>query len=81
MKQVWFSDKSWFYADGIAQKKNQYYWALYRDAVTPTETQLVPIKVMVWAAVSEKGSIGPYLFHKNSKNMPVNRQSYQECAI
>ena len=78
LKHVWFSDESWFYADGIAQKKNQYCWALSRDAVTPTETQLVPIKMMVWAAVSEKGLIGPYFFHKNSKNIPVNRQSYQE---
>ena len=52
-----------------------------RDAVTPTVTQLVPIKVMVWAAVSEKGLIGPYFFHKNSKNIPVNRHSYQECVL
>ena len=78
---VWFSDESWFYADGIAQKKNWYYWALSRNAVTPIETQLTSIRVMVWAAVSEKGLIGPYLFHKNSKNMPVNRQSYQECVL
>ena len=46
--------------------------------MTPTETQLVPIKMMVWAAVSEKGLIGPYFFHKNIKNIPVNGQSYQE---
>ena len=81
LKHVWFSNESWFYADGIAQKKNQYYWVLSRNAVTPTETQLVPIKVMVWAAVSEKGLIGPYFFHKNSKNIPVNGQSYHECVL
>ena len=60
---------------------NQYYWALSRDAVMPTETQLVPIKIMVWAAVSEKGLIEPYFFHKNCKNIPVNRQSYQEYLL
>ena len=27
-----------------------------------------------------KGLIGPFLLH-NSKNMPVNRQSYQECVL
>ena len=57
---TWFTDESWFYSDGIAQKKNQYYWALSKDAVKPVEKQLVPIKVMVCGAVSAKGVIGPY---------------------
>ena len=30
-----FTDDSWFYSDGIAQKKNQYYWALSYDVVKP----------------------------------------------
>ena len=47
LKHVWFSDESWFYADSIAQKKNQYCWALYRDAVTSIEALLASIKVMV----------------------------------
>ena len=62
-------------------KKNQYYWTLSGDAGTPTKTQLVPIEMMVWAAVSEKGLTGPYLFHKNSKNIAVNRQSYQKYLL
>ena len=49
--------------------------------MTPIETQLTSIKVMVYAAASEKGLIGPYLFHKNSKNMPANLRSYQECVL
>ena len=73
LKRVWFSDESWIYADGIVQNKNGYYWA--RNVVTPIEIQLVPLKVNVWAAVSEKGLFGPYFFHKNSKNIPVNNNN------
>ena len=62
LAHTWFTDESWFYSDGIAQKKNQYYWALSKDVVKPVEKQLVPIKVMVWGAVSAKGLIGPYFF-------------------
>ena len=58
--EVWFSDESWFYIDGIAQKNNQYFWAFNKDTVEPIESQLTPLKVMVWAAVSSKGLIGPY---------------------
>ena len=49
--------------------------------MTPIETQLASIKVMAWAAVSKKGLTEPYFFYKNSKNMPVNRQSYQKCIL
>ena len=67
--KVWFSDESWFYSDGIAHKKNQYFWAFNKDAVEPIESQLTPFKVMVWAAVSSKGLIGPYFLHKNGSHI------------
>lgn len=79
LPKVWFSDESWFYSDGIAQKKNQYYWTINKDAVRPVESQLVPIKVMVWAAVSSKGLIGPYFFHKNGSHINVNKDTYADC--
>ena len=50
LPHVWFTDESWFYSDGIAQKKNQYFWTFNKDAVKPVESQLVPIKVMVWGS-------------------------------
>ena len=52
---VWFTDESCFYSDG----KTQYFWTFNKDSVKHVESQLVPIKVMVWAAVSSKGLIGP----------------------
>ena len=79
LPKVWFSDESWFFSDGIAQKKCQYYWAMDRDSVLPIESQLVPVKVMVWGAVSTKGLIGPYIFHKNGAHISVNQQSYADC--
>ena len=54
LPKVWFSGESLFYSDGIAQKE--------KDAVEPIESQLTPFKIMVWAAVSSKGVIGPYYF-------------------
>ena len=56
---VWFTDESCFYSDGIAQKEIQYFWTFNKDSVKLVESQLVPIKVMVWAAVSSKDLIGP----------------------
>ena len=48
LPHTWFNDESWFYSDGIAQRKNAYYCALSKDAAEPIEKQLNPIKVMVW---------------------------------
>ena len=75
--KVWFSDESWFYSDGIAQKKKQYFWAFNKDAVEPIESQLTPFKVMVWAAVSSKGLIGPYFLHKNGSHIT---EIYGDCV-
>ena len=67
------TDESWFTGDGIAQKKNAYYWALTRDAVKPVRFQKHPTKVHVWAAISVRGIIGPYFFHAEGKNISVNQ--------
>ena len=74
LAHTWFTDESWFYSDGIAQKKNQYYWALSKDVVKPVEKQLV------WGAVSAKGLIRPYFFHKNGARVSVNQYTYQDCV-
>ena len=52
---MWFTDESWFTGDGIAQKKNAYYWELTHDAVKPVRFQKHPTKVHVWAAISVSG--------------------------
>lgn len=78
--KIWFSDESWFYSDGIAQKRNQYFWTINKDSVQPIESQLEPVKVMVWAAVSSKGLVGPYFFHKNGSHISVNQHTYCDCV-
>ena len=80
LPKIWFSDESWFYSDGIAQNKNQYFWAFNKDAGKPIESQLTPFKVMVWAAVSSKGLIGPYFFHKNESHITVNQEACGDCV-
>ena len=81
LPKVRFSNESWFCSDGIGHKKNQYFWAFNKDAVEPIESQLTPLKVMVWAAVSCKGLIGPYFFHKNGSHISVNQEKYCDCCV
>ena len=80
LTDMWFTDESWFTGDGIAQKKNAYYWALTRDAVKPVRFQKHPTKVHVWAAISVRGILGPYFFHADGKNISVNQYTYQTCV-
>ena len=81
LKNVWFTDESYFYSDGKAQLKQEYCWATSKDDVEPLTAQLYPFKVMVWEAVSSKGLIGPYYFHKNGAQISVTQESYQECIL
>ena len=74
ISRVWFTDESWFTVDGIRTKKDKKYWALSQDSVRPLVYQSHPVKILVWAAISSKGLIGPYFFEGN-----VNQVTYQEC--
>ena len=47
LPKTWFTDESWFYSDGIAQKKHQKFWAFNKEAIEPISSQLEPLKVMV----------------------------------
>ena len=79
LKNIWFTDESCFFADGIAQKSNKFYWALSKDSVKPVIFQKYPIKIHVWSAISASGIIGPYFFHRNGSNVTVNQHAYQDC--
>ena len=73
LPKMWFTDESWFYSDGIAQKKHQKFWAFNKEAIEPISSQLEPLKVKVWGTVSTKGLIGPYFFHSNGRNITVDQ--------
>ena len=79
LPKTWFTDESWFYSDGIAQKIHQKFWEFKKEAIEPISSQLEPLKVMVWGAVSTKGLIGPYFLHSNGRNITVDQYSYQNC--
>ena len=81
LKDICYTDESYFYSDGKAQLKQEYCWATSKNDVEPLTAQLNPFKVMVWAAVSSKGLIGPYYFHKNGAHISVTKESYQECIL
>ena len=81
LQHTWFTDESWFFSDGIAQKRDQYFWALSKDAVEPIESQLALIKVMVWGAVSVNGLIGPYFFIKIVLIYPLTRKLIRIASL
>ena len=63
----------------LERKKCHKFWAFNKEAIEPISSQLEPLKVMVWGAVSTKGLIGPYFFHSNGSNITVDQYSYQNC--
>ena len=55
LKNTWFTDESWFYSDGIAQKSNSFYWALSKESVKPIIFQKYPIsysQAFLWLGYS-----------------------------
>lgn len=61
---IWFSDESNFHINGHVNKQNCRYWA-EQNPQNLYETPLHSPKVIVWAAMSRQGIIGPYFFKDN----------------
>lgn len=75
---ILFSDEAHFHLNGFVNKQNCRYWSAeqpWRKHQKPLHCQ----KVTVWAAISAKGLIGPYLF-ENSRGhaVTVNTDRYVE---
>lgn len=73
---IWFSDELNFHINGHVNKQNCRYWA----SDNPLELHQKPLhspKVVVWAAVSSQGIIGPYFFEDNrGRAQTVNSERY-----
>ena len=63
LPKTWFTDESWFYSDGIAQKKYQTFWALSKEAIEPISSQLEHLKGSNFYLMLNL--IGPYFFSFN----------------
>lgn len=73
---IWFSDESNFHINGHVNKQNCRYWA----SENPLELHQKPLhspKVIVWAAISSQGIIGPYFFEDDrGRTQTVNSDRY-----
>lgn len=56
---IWFTDEAYFYLDGFVNKQNWRIWGTENPHVA-VPSSLHPQKVLVWAAISSKGIIGPF---------------------
>lgn len=72
LNKSFFSDEVWFYLTGYINLQNYCIWS----AENPhefRETQLHPVKVGVWLAMSRQRIIGPIFFEET-----VTAQRYQQ---
>ncbi|GBM52787.1 hypothetical protein AVEN_34200-1 [Araneus ventricosus] len=57
--KIWFSDEAYFNLDGLVHRQNYRIWGNENPHVALRSSLYSP-KVMVWSAISSKGTIGPF---------------------
>lgn len=67
---IWFSDEAYFHLDGYVNKQNSRIWRSENPHIAEPASLHSP-KIMVWAAVSSKGIIGPFF-----REQPINAVRY-----
>ncbi|GBP92337.1 hypothetical protein EVAR_63360_1 [Eumeta japonica] len=75
---ILFSDEANFHLNGHVNKQNCRYWAV-ENPRRKHERPYSP-KVVVWAAMSAKGIIGPY-FHEDQRGRAINVNSDRYCDM
>ncbi|GBP39444.1 hypothetical protein EVAR_23795_1 [Eumeta japonica] len=76
---ILFSDEANFHLNGHVNKQNCRYWAV-ENPRRKHERPLHSPKVVVWAAMSAKGIIGPY-FHEDQRGRAINVNSDRYCDM
>ena len=74
---IWTSDEAHFHLEGKVNSKNNVFWGSEK----PTEVAQQPLhssKCTVWAALSERGIIGPFFFENHGVQVTVNKERYVE---
>ncbi|KAL0879455.1 hypothetical protein ABMA27_003206 [Loxostege sticticalis] len=78
-ENILFSDEANFHLNGHVNKQNCRYWAK-ENPRRKHERPLHSPKVVVWAAMSARGIIGPY-FHEDRRGRPLNVNSDRYCDM
>lgn len=74
---LWTSDEAHFHLEGKVNSKNNVFWGSQK----PTEVAQKPLhsaKCTVWAAISERGIIGPFFFEEHGSQVTVTKERYIE---
>ena len=66
LDNVWFSDEAIFDPSGRANRPNTRIWRTENPKVIEEKERDSP-KLVVWCAISAKGSIGPYFFRDDAR--------------
>ncbi|KAI6646359.1 hypothetical protein LOD99_9230 [Oopsacas minuta] len=72
---LWMSDEAHLHLNGKINSKTNVFWGIQR----PMEVAMKPLhseKCTVWAAISAKGTIGPFFFEENDRAVTVTKEGY-----
>lgn len=75
LDNTFFSDEAWFHLSGYVNSQNYRHWSSVNPHVY-VETNMHPIKVGVWCAMSRTRIIGPIFFHDT-----INAQRYRTLIL
>lgn len=63
-KKIWWSDECHFWLSGYVNKQNYRFWATENPRIFET-SELKPVRITVWCAISAVGIIGPIFLEEN----------------
>lgn len=72
---TFFSDEAWFHLSGYVNSQNYRHWSSVNPHVF-IETDMHPIKIGVWCAISRRRIIGPIFFHDT-----INAERYRTLLL
>lgn len=75
LDKSFFTDEAWFHLSGYINSQNYRTWAT-ENPHTMIETDLHPIKVGVWVAISRRRIIGPIFFEET-----INAERYRTLIL
>jgi hypothetical protein len=78
VNDIWFSDETHFYLNGIVNKRHSQYWGSEKPNLH-LEKPVHGEKITVWAAMSSKGIIRSFFFEdETGETQTVNSTRYLE---
>lgn len=77
LEMLWTSDEAHFHLEGKVNSKNNVFWGSEKP-VECAQKPLHSAKCTVWAAISQRGIIGPFFFEEHGSQVTVTKERYVE---